>query len=90
MNERRADGREQDAKLNTVEEDESHRLSLLYLTLLALALGIVTGFGAVRIPRPDRPDPQRLLRRAFSWSHYDANVFTAAGALGRAGSSWCR
>ena len=100
MNEERADGREHDAGLNAVEEDESHRLSLLYLTLLALALGIVTGLGAVlfrdliglihnlvlrrALRRPLRR--QRLHRRRRRWG---ALVILVAGDRRRSSSpSW--
>jgi CIC family chloride channel protein len=81
MNEESADSREHDAGLNAVEEDESHRLSLLYLTLLALALGIVTGLGAVLFR-----DLIGLLHNLFFAGRfvvqYDANVFTAPSRWG--------
>jgi CIC family chloride channel protein len=81
MNERRTDGREHDAGRTIVEEDETHRLSLLYLTLLALALGIATGLGAVLFR-----DLIGLLHNLFFAGRfvvqYDANVFTAPSRWG--------
>jgi chloride channel protein, CIC family len=81
MTERRSDGRDHKAGHNIVEEDENHRLSLLYLTLLALALGIATGLGAVLFR-----DLIGLLHNLFFAGRfvvkYDANVFTAPSRWG--------
>jgi CIC family chloride channel protein len=63
------------------QQDESRRLSLLNLTLLALVLGIVTGMGAVLFR-----DLIGLLHNLFFYGHfavsYDANVFTAPSRWG--------
>ena len=66
---------------SAVNEDEKRRLSLLYLTLLALALGIVTGLGAVLFR-----DLIGLLHNLFFAGRfaigYDANDFTAPSRWG--------
>ncbi|MGX7872886.1 hypothetical protein ACVDG5_008715 [Mesorhizobium sp. ORM6] len=63
------------------EDEERHRLSLLFLTVLALALGVVTGLGAVLFR-----DLIGLLHNLFfngSFTvDYDANVFTAPSRWG--------
>jgi len=63
------------------QQDESRRLGLLNLTLLALVLGIVTGMGAVLFR-----DLIGLLHNLFFYGHftlsYDANVFTAPSRWG--------
>jgi CIC family chloride channel protein len=78
----RVGDRRQGAELNAVQEDESHRLSLLYLTLLALALGIVTGLRAVLFR-----DLIGLLHNIFFAGRfvvgYDANFFAAPSRWGR-------
>jgi CIC family chloride channel protein len=62
-------------------DGETHRLSLLRLTLLALLLGIVTGIGAVLFR-----DLINLLHNLFFAGRfdleYDANVFTAPSRWG--------
>ncbi|MBZ9872296.1 chloride channel protein [Mesorhizobium sp. BR1-1-9] len=64
-----------------MEDEESHRLSLLVLTVLALGLGVVTGFGAVLFR-----DLIGLLHNLFFNGTfavaYDANVFTAPSRWG--------
>ncbi|MBZ9799396.1 chloride channel protein [Mesorhizobium sp. ES1-4] len=64
-----------------MEDQESHRLSLLVLTLLALGLGVVTGLGAVLFR-----DLIGLLHNIFFNGTfavaYDANVFTAPSRWG--------
>jgi len=66
---------------SAIDEDEKRRLSLLYLTLLALALGIVTGLGAVLFR-----DLIGLLHNLFFAGRfaigYDANDFTAPSRWG--------
>jgi len=65
----------------TVKQDESRRLNLVYLSLLALALGIVTGLGAVLFR-----DLIGLLHNLFFFGHfavpYNANVFTPPSRWG--------
>jgi CIC family chloride channel protein len=64
-----------------LKQEESRRLSLLTLTLLALLLGIVTGIGAVLFR-----DLIGLLHNLFFYGafevRYDANVFTAPSRWG--------
>jgi hypothetical protein len=43
-----------DTAASTAAEDETRRLGLVYLSFLALLVGIVDGFGAVGFPRSDR------------------------------------
>jgi CIC family chloride channel protein len=66
---------------SVVEDDESRRLSLFNLTILALLLGIVTGLGAVLFR-----DLIGLLHNLFFAGRfaipYDANVFTPASRWG--------
>ena len=63
---------------------EPRRLTLIQLSLLALGLGVVTGLGAVAF-RDLIGLIHNLLFAGRLAFHYDANVFTGAGALGRAG-----
>ena len=64
-----------------MQNDESHRLSLFYLTALALALGLVTGLGAFLFR-----DLIGLLHNIFFTRRfmlpYDANEFTASDRWG--------
>jgi CIC family chloride channel protein len=64
-----------------MQNDESHRLSLFYLTTLALALGLVTGLGAFLFR-----DLIGLLHNIFFTRRfmlpYDANEFTASDRWG--------
>jgi chloride channel protein, CIC family len=66
---------------SALNEDENRNLSLLYLTILALALGIVTGLGAVLFR-----DLIGLLHNLFFAGRfalsYDANDFTAPSRWG--------
>ncbi len=66
-----------------VAEDDQRRLSLAYLTILALLVGIVTGFGAVLFR-----DLIGLLHNLFFAGHfalaYDANDFTSQSPWGAA------
>ncbi|THD61536.1 MAG: chloride channel protein [Phenylobacterium sp.] len=63
-------------KETSLEAEERQRLALPVISLLALALGIVTGFGAVLFR-----DLIGLIHNLFFTGHlalhYDANVFTA-------------
>ena len=65
----------------TPDTDEVYRLSLLYLSVLALGLGIVTGVGAVLFR-----DLIGLLHNLFFnvtvSITYDANLFTALSRWG--------
>ena len=64
-----------------MQNDESRRLSLFYLTALALALGLVTGLGAFLFR-----DLIGLLHNLFFTGRfalpYDANEFTASEPMG--------
>ena len=64
-----------------MQNDDSHRLSLFYLTTLALALGLVTGLGAFLFR-----DLIGLLHNIFFTRRfmlpYDANEFTASDRWG--------
>jgi CIC family chloride channel protein len=64
-----------------MQNDDSRRLSLFYLTTLALALGLVTGLGAFLFR-----DLIGLLHNLFFTGHftlpYDANEFTASNRWG--------
>ncbi len=65
----------------SLKQDERRGLSLLYLTILALLLGIVTGLGAVLFR-----DLISLLHNLFFAGRfdltYDANIFTAPSRWG--------
>ncbi|MBZ9672799.1 chloride channel protein [Mesorhizobium sp. ES1-3] len=64
-----------------MEDEESHRLSLLVLTVLALGLGIVTGFGAVLFRELIGLLHNLFFNGTFAVG-YDANVFTAPSRWG--------
>ena len=64
-----------------IVEDETRTLSLLYLTLLGLALGIVTGLGAVLFRDLINVLHNLFFAGRFSFA-YDANVFTAPSRWG--------
>ena len=72
---------EETATARVLESEESRQLPLAWLSLLALGLGIVTGFGAVLFR-----DLIGLYTMCFSpvtrVVHYDANVFTAPAPWG--------
>jgi len=65
----------------TFEEEESHRLGLLYLSFLALGLGIVTGVGAVLFRDLIGLLHNLFFNGVFAIS-YDANVFTSPSRWG--------
>jgi CIC family chloride channel protein len=71
-----ADTGSADAAASVVAEDEQRRLGLVYLSFLALLVGIVGGFGAVGFR-----DLIGLIHNAAFLGrlavHYDANLFTA-------------
>jgi CIC family chloride channel protein len=73
--------REKRADLLLAEAEEVRRLSLLYLSILALVLGLVTGVGAVLFR-----DLINLLHNLFFAGqfslHYDANIFTPPSRWG--------
>ena len=66
---------------NAMEAEDKQRLPLPVLSLLALALGVITGFGAVLFR-----DLIGLIHNLFFTGHvalhYDANVFTAPAPWG--------
>ena len=64
-----------------IAEDETRTLSLLHLTLLGLALGIVTGIGAVLFRDLINVLHNLFFAGRFSFA-YDANVFTAPSRWG--------
>lgn len=61
--------------------EEGHRIGLVYLSLLALAVGIVTGLGAV-VFRELIGFIHNLLFLGQVSLHYDANIFTPASPWG--------
>ena len=61
--------------------EEAHRIGLVYLSLLALAVGIVTGLGAV-VFRELIGFIHNLLFLGQVSFHYDANIFTPASPWG--------
>ena len=64
-----------------IEGEESRRLPLAHLSLLALGLGILTGLGAVLF-RFLIGFIHNLLFAGHAVAHYDANVFTAPSPWG--------
>ena len=75
---------EETATASVVESEESRQLPLAWLSLLALGLGVVTGFGAV-VFRDLIGLIHNVLFAGHAVVHYDANVFTAPCAVGRVG-----
>src|ERR1700684_163692 len=69
------------ATASLMESEDSHQLPLAQLSLLALALGIVTGLGAVLF-RDLIGLIHNLLFGGHAVVHYDANVFTAPAPCG--------
>ena len=69
------------AGIATSENEESRRLSLLNLTLLALGLGVFTGIGAVLFRDLIGLLHKLFFNGTFSFA-YDANVFTAPSRWG--------
>ena len=64
-----------------MEGEESRRLPLTQLSLLALGLGVITGFGAVLF-RDLIGLIHNLLFTGHAVIHYDANIFTAPAPWG--------
>jgi CIC family chloride channel protein len=64
-----------------MESEESHQMPLAQLSLLALGLGVVTGFGAVLF-RDLIGLIHNLLFTGHAVIHYDANIFTAPSPWG--------
>ena len=58
-----------------IAQDDRQRLSLLYLSVVALVLGIVTGYGAIVFRSLINLLHNLFFAGQWSW-HYDANVFT--------------
>ena len=69
------------ATTSVVESEEGHQMPLAQLSLLALGLGVVTGFGAVLF-RDLIGLIHNLLFTGHAVVHYDANVFTAPSPWG--------
>ncbi len=70
-----------ETRTEAIEGDESRRLPLAQLSLLALALGVLTGLGAVLF-RFLIGFIHNLLFAGHADAHYDANVFTAPSPWG--------
>ena len=70
-----------EATEGVIAGEESHQLSLAQLSLLALGLGVVTGFGAVLF-RDLIGLIHNLLFTGHAVIHYDANIFTAPSPWG--------
>ncbi len=66
---------EETATARVLESEESRQLPLAWLSLLALGLGIITGFGAV-VFRALIGFIHNVLFAGHAVVHYDANVFT--------------
>ena len=66
---------------SVMESEESHQMPLVQLSLLALGLGVVTGFGAVLF-RDLIGLIHNLLFTGHAVIHYDANIFTAPSPWG--------
>src|SRR5271156_1534860 len=66
---------------SVMESEESHQMPLAQLSLLALVLGVVTGFGAVLF-RDLIGLIHNLLFTGHAVIHYDANMFTAPSPWG--------
>jgi chloride channel protein, CIC family len=66
---------------NLVEAEEANRIGLAYLSLLALAVGIVTGIGAVVFRELIGFIHNLLFLGQFAF-HYDAKIFTPASPWG--------
>ncbi len=81
MNTKTPGPRTEQANLTVAAEDERRNLSLLQLSMLALLLGVVTGFGAVAFRDLISVVHNLFFAGQFS-IHYDANVFTAPSRWG--------
>ena len=66
---------------SVMESEENRQIPLAHLSLLALGLGIVTGFGAVLF-RDLIGLIHNLLFNGHAVIHYDANIFTAPSPWG--------
>jgi chloride channel protein, CIC family len=62
-------------------DDDIHRISLVFLCILALAVGIVSGFGAIVFRDLIGLIHNALFLGQFA-THYDANVFTPPSPWG--------
>ena len=69
------------ATASVMDGEENPRLPLVQLSLLALGLGVITGFGAVLF-RDLIGLIHNLLFAGHAVIHYDANVFTAPAPWG--------
>src|SRR3984957_2186425 len=69
------------ATASVMESEESHQMPLAQLSLLALGLGVVTGFGAVLF-RDLIGLIHNLLFTGHAVIHYDANSFTSPSPWG--------
>lgn len=72
---------EQTATASVTESEESHQLPLVQLSLLALGLGVITGFGAVLF-RGLIGLIHNVLFAGHAVVHYDANLFTPPAPWG--------
>jgi chloride channel protein, CIC family len=72
---------EQTATASVTESEESHQLPLAWLSLLALGLGVITGFGAVLF-RGLIGLIHNVLFAGHAVVHYDANLFTPPAPWG--------
>jgi chloride channel protein, CIC family len=72
---------EQPATASVMESEESHQLPLVQLSLLALGLGVITGFGAVLF-RGLIGLIHNVLFAGHAVVHYDANLFTPPAPWG--------
>jgi chloride channel protein, CIC family len=66
---------------NVAEAEEANRIGLAYLSLLALAVGVVTGIGAVAFRELIGFIHNLLFLGQFAF-HYDAKIFTPASPWG--------
>jgi CIC family chloride channel protein len=81
MNSNSTSLRENSSLSSAIVEDETRSLSLLYLTLLALLLGIVTGVGAVLFRELINLLHNLFFDGRFAFA-YEANQFTAPSRWG--------
>jgi chloride channel protein, CIC family len=72
---------EQTPTASVMESEESHQLPLVQLSLLALGLGVITGFGAVLF-RGLIGLIHNVLFAGHAVVHYDANLFTPPAPWG--------
>jgi chloride channel protein, CIC family len=74
-------GSKQDPPANVAQREDSRRLSLFRLCLLALVVGVVTGIGAVLFRDLIGLIHNLMFAGRLTW-RYDANVFTAPAPWG--------